>query len=107
MPLFLWLGTLLGTLLTSVVTFFFSYMTKRLLIIAAVVVAIAAVTVAFFAAVYTLMATVIAASPPFFSMACSLVLPENFPFILSVWLSARLLRWVYEWNVKVIQYRLF
>lgn len=107
MPLFLWIATFFGSLFTSVITFFFNYMTKRLAIVAAVVVVIAALTATFFAAVYTLMASVIAFSPPYLGVACSLVLPDNFSFIISVWLSARMFRWVYEWNVKVIQYRLF
>lgn len=106
MPLFLWLATFLGTLFTSVVTFFLTFMTKRLAFLAAVVAAITAVTVAFFAAIHLLMVSVIAIAPPYFAESVSFVVPSNFPFLLSVWLSARLLRWVYEWNVKIIQMRL-
>ena len=107
MPLCLWLATFLGSLFSSLVAFFFTYMTKRLAIVVAVVIAIASVTLVFFAAVAALMNAIVAASPPFFSTAVSLVVPDNFPLIVSTVLSAHVLRWVYVWNVKVIQYRLF
>lgn len=106
MPLVLWLGTLIGSLLTGLITFFANYLTKRLAIIAAVVVSIGVVTAAFFVAILALMSSVVAVAPPYLTLAVSLIVPANLPFVISIWLSARLLRWAYEWNVKVIQFRL-
>jgi uncharacterized protein with PQ loop repeat len=107
MPLFLWLATLLGSLFTSLVQFFMNYMTKRLAIVVAVVAAISALTFAFFASIVLLVNGISVALPPEFSKGLSLVIPSNLPLCVSSILTAHLIRWVYEWNVKVIQFRLF
>jgi uncharacterized membrane protein len=107
MPLFLWLATFLGSLFSSVVAFFMQYVTKRLAIVLAVISAIAALTLGFFAAILALVNAVSSVTPPYFSVAMSWIVPSNAPLCISTILTAHLIRWVYEWNVKVIQLRLF
>lgn len=106
MPLFLWIGTLLGTLLTSLVQFFMNYLTKRLAIVLAVVAGISAFTFGFFAAIVVVINGISVSLPSEVSAGLSLVIPSNFPLCVSAILTAHLIRWVYEWNVKVIQFRL-
>jgi hypothetical protein len=107
MPLFLWLATFLGTIFTSLVTAFAGYMTKRLAIVLAVIAAIAALTTGFFIAIFALASGIATVAPPFVIVAWSLFVPTNLPVLVSAALTARVLRWVYDWNVKIIQYRLF
>jgi hypothetical protein len=107
MPLFLWLATLLGALFTSLIQFFMNYMTKRLAIVAAVLAVISTLTFGFFEAIVGLVNSIAVALPPQAAMGLSLVIPSNAPLCISSILTAHLIRWVYEWNVKVIQLRLF
>lgn len=106
MPVLLWLASFLVSLFTSAVSFFMQYVTRRLAIIAAVVAAIGALTTAFFGTMYFLMSQIASVAPDFVVHAYSLCVPSNFPLLFSIWISARLARWVYEWNVKVVQMRL-
>lgn len=106
MPLLLWLGTLLGSLLSAIATFFVQYATKRALIVVAVVAAISTLTFAFFAALVALLNTFLGAVPSQVSYAASWFLPSNATACLAAVVTAHALRWAYEWNVKVIQFRL-
>lgn len=107
MPLFLWLATLLGSLFSGIVTWFAQYVSKRVAIIAAVVTAIATLTTAFFVAVVSILSALLMAVPPEVSIAVGLFVPSNAYACTSAVLTAHTIRWVYEWNVKVIQFRLF
>jgi len=107
MPLFLWIGTLLGTLFTSLVQFFMNYMTKKIAIVVAVVTAISALTIGFFASVLLIVSGIITAMPPEVSVAVSWFVPSNAYACFSAVLTAHTVHWVYEWNVKVVQLRLF
>lgn len=106
MPLFFWLASFLGSVFSSLVSFFMSYMSKRIAIVLAVVSAIAVLTTAFFIAIYTLVSTLVSVAPTFVVQAWSLLVPDNLPALVSACLTARVLRWVYDWNVRVIQFRL-
>ena len=107
MPLILWLGSLLGSLFTGLVGAFAAYMTKRLAIVLAVVAAIAALTTGFFLALYGIASGLATVAPSFVVLAWSLFVPSNLPVLISAALTVRVMRWAYDWNVKVIQYRLF
>lgn len=106
MPLLLWLASFLGSIFSSVVAFFFQYMTRKLAITAAVIAAIGVLTVAFFAAVYSLISGLVVHAPDFIIVAASWVVPDNVPALISISLTARALRWAYEWNIKALQMRL-
>lgn len=107
MPLILWLASLLGSLFGALIEFFAKYLTKKLAVVAAVVAAIAALTSGFFIAIYTLVSSIAYVLPPEVSMGLSLVIPSNAYGCSAAILSAHVFRWAYDWNVKVIQYRLF
>ncbi len=106
MPLIVWLGSLLVTLFTSLFTLFMQYASKRLLIIAAVVGAASVFTLGFFALMVALMHQISLSAPPFLSDALGLVVPANLPLIVSIVATARIARWAYEWNIKVLQWKL-
>jgi len=107
MPLILWLATLLGSLFSGFIEFFAKYLTKKLAVVAAVIAAIGALTLGFFLSIYGLVSSIAYQMPPEISVAFSLVIPSNSMACVSAILSAHVFRWAYDWNVKVIQYRLF
>lgn len=107
MPLFYWLATLLGSLFSGIVQYFAKYLTKKLAVVAAVVAAIGVLSTVFFGAIYALVVSIAYQLPDEMILGLSLVIPSNSVTCLSSIMTAHLLKWVYDWNVKVIQYRLF
>lgn len=107
MPLILWLATLLGSLFAGLLEFLAKYLTKKLAVVAAVVTAIGVVSTVFFGAIYALVLSIAYQLPDEMILGLSLVIPTNSVTCLSSIMTAHLLKWVYDWNVKVIQYRLF
>ena len=106
MPVLLWLATFLGSIFTAVFSAFLQFATKKIAIILSVVSAIGFLTVAFFAAILVIIHQLATVAPDIVVQGASLIMPSNLPLIASLCLTARVVRWVYEWNVKVIQYRL-
>lgn len=107
MPLFYWLATFLGSLFVELIKYFAKFTTKKLAVISAVVIAIGIVSTTFFVAILALALALLPQAPPMLIIGLSLVLPSNTVTCLSSIMTAHLLKWVYDWNVKVIQYRLF
>lgn len=101
------LAAWLGALFTSLVAFFSQYFVKRLAIIAAAVAAIVAATTAFFAALKALLSGVAAVLPEAVVIGASWVMPSNAVPCMSIVLSAWTLRWLYHWQIKIIQLKLF
>lgn len=100
------LATFLADIFTRSLGLVFEILTKRLLIIASCVTLLAAFVVGFYALMLTLINSISASLPPFFSAAASMVVPDNFIVIASIQITARIARFAYEWNVKVLQWRL-
>lgn len=102
--------TFLATLISQIATTLFSsalqVATKRLLIIGAVLAALTTIVVGFYVAIRVTIEAISIASPPLLSEAASLVVPDNFVTLVALQISARLIRFAYEWNVKVLQWRL-
>ncbi|WP_027330241.1 DUF5455 family protein [Marinimicrobium agarilyticum] len=101
-----WLAGVLGSLMFSVVQLFAKYLTKRLALVAAAVVLTLGLTASFLLAIEGMINAVAPAVPDYFATAASWVVPDQTPAIVSAVVAARLARWVYEWNVKVIQWKL-
>lgn len=80
---------------------------KKLVIIAKVVAALVVFIAAIFTTLTALVNGIAAVAPPGLNQAASMIVPDNITLIVSTLVSARIARWVYEWNVKIIQYRLF
>lgn len=100
------LATLIANLFTRSVSIVFEIMTKRLLVISAMVVTLGVFVVGFFALMQSIIGGIAAASPPFLSQAASMVVPDNLSALIAIQITARIARWAYEWNVKVLQWRL-
>jgi hypothetical protein len=102
-----YIAGLLGGLFTSLVSFVALYLTKRLALVVVAVGIMLAVTVTFWSACDALIAGIQVTAPHEINQAIALILPDNFRNCFSAVMSAHFLRWVYEWNVKIIQLKLF
>lgn len=102
-----WLASFVGGLFTVSVTWLAQFLTRRVAFVVAAIAVIVSITTAFYAAIDALLSSFTVVLPPFVTDAAALVLPDNVPFLMSAIISAHLLRWVYEWNVKVVQMKLF
>lgn len=96
----------LANLFMRFIALFFEQTGRRLLVISAVLAVLAGLVVAFYAAIKGLIENINLIAPAELSQAASLVVPDNFIAIASIQITARLLRFAYEWNVKVLQWRL-
>lgn len=100
------IATFLSQLVTTLFTSWLQVATKRFFIIAAVLAAMATFVAAFFVAISATINSIAMASPPALNQAASLVVPDNFVTLVTIQITARLIRFAYEWNVKVLQWRL-
>lgn len=105
-PVLVWFVNLLGSLLSVFIGFFLQVFTKRLALIAIVIAGIASLVVAFFAAMMGLVNVLSPSMPSFVIQGVSLFIPANAPLILSTVMTARVIRFAYEWNVKFLQMKL-
>lgn len=103
MPIF---AAWVGSLITSIATFFAAFLTKRVAIVLAVIVAAGAFTVTFIAGLNAIIAGIVYAIPPSISLGMSWFIPSNMDDCIAAIMAAHVLRWVYDWNIKVIQWKL-
>lgn len=101
-----WLAGILGSLFAGLITFFVQFMSKKLALTAAFVTASLALFSVFFGVCWSLMQSIMIAAPPEVSMGVHFLLPSNAPTCMGAYLTARVARWVYDWNTRVIQFRL-
>lgn len=100
------LMSFIGSLFTRSVSVALEYSAKKLFIIASVLAILAGFVGAFYFAIKQTIESIALVSPPYLNQAASLCVPDNLPMIISLQITARLLRFAYEWNVKVLQWRL-
>lgn len=99
-----WLATVIGSGLTGLIAFFGKFLTKKLAVVAAVVTAAAVFTAAFIASIEGLMAGISYAMPS--TGNWFVFLPDNVSACVSAILGAELIRWVYDWNIKILSWKL-
>ncbi|MBN8781353.1 DUF5455 family protein [Thiobacillus sp.] len=102
MPLITFLASLLG----SLAGFFGKWMTKKLAIATAAVALFATMTLAMVVALSALISGINAAVPATICQLTSLI-PDNGPAVLSAVISAKLIRFTYDWhteNLRLMSY---
>lgn len=102
-----WLAGLIGSLWASVFTFVATFVTKRIAFVIAAIVILSAITATLFAALTALIAGLAVATPDFITQAASMALPSNTDDCIVAYMTARLARYGYDWNVRILQYKLF
>lgn len=105
-----WLVTVIAGFLSSifgaVLSFISQYISHKAASFILFVTLIGASSAGFLALISSLMDSIVVDVPDFVRLAAQLVIPENAGACVSVMVSGRLARLVYDWNVKAIQYKL-
>jgi hypothetical protein len=100
-----WLAAVLGSLFTGVVAWLAQYVTKRIAILVAAIAALTTLTVAFVAIVQGAI-DVLSFSFPI-AANFGFILPPDLSALVGSYAAIRLAHWVYSWNIKIVQLRLF
>jgi hypothetical protein len=101
------LASTLGAFFGGIVSWLGQYVTKRVAIIIAVIASLGALTVAFFATLAGLISGLSLIAPPGTTDLIGLVFPSNTGACISIVMTAYVSRWVYDWQVRVVQLKLF
>ncbi len=104
MPLLaLWFGKLFA----STVAFFAAFMSKQIAVRVAAISALVTVTSVFVLSIESMIQSISVSVPVELTIAATWVWPSNGTACISVILAAHAARWVYDWNTRVIQMRMF
>jgi len=95
------------SVLMAMVEFFAKYFTKKIAIFTAVVVVLTSLTAAFVVAIKALYLGVVAVAPSELSIAMSWIVPSNASACVAAYISARLIRYAYDWNVALAKAKLW
>ena len=98
------LATFLATLVGNFIAFFAKWFTTRTATQLGIIAAIATLTVGMIALIKTLILSITLVAPPLFTQAMSLVVPSNAPACISALVSAHTTKWVWQWQVRFIEY---
>lgn len=101
-----WLATALFSLITGLVAFLVGYLTKRFLIVAAAVVVIIALTAAMWAGLESLVSGITSSMPSAIQAGVNMMMPSNLTACIAIIIAAKLLKYAYDWNVRVVQMKL-
>ena len=101
-----WLATILGSLFAGLLSFFVKYISKRFALTAAFVVGSLSLFAVFFSVIWGLLQTLNYVAPAELAMAFRSIIPDNFVTCTGAYLTARIARWIYDWNTRVLQFRL-
>jgi hypothetical protein len=101
-----WLAGIVAAAFVSLFTFFAKYLTKKFAVVAVAITMIVGLTAGFISALTALTSAITFAAPPWYSLAVQLVVPDNATTCISIIFTAHLLRYAYDWNVKIIQYKI-
>ncbi len=102
-----WLAGVLGAAFTSILTFVLQFFTKKLAVITAVVLSLVGITVTFFAAITALFAGIQYVMPVAITQGMALIVPGNTTACLTAVVTGHTVRYVYAWQFRIIQYKLF
>jgi len=97
-----WLATALTGLLPAAVDFFARWVTKKTLMMAAYYSAYAALTAGVFASVASGISVIAPDLPTGYHQAAGMFLPGNAYLCISAIVTATVVRWVYDYQVKLL-----
>jgi hypothetical protein len=101
-----WLANFFGILVTGLIVFFAKFLTKKLAIFAAIIVALTTLTLAMVASLHGLLLGISGSWPPELNNL-GFIVPSNAIPCISAGFTATFSHWVYRWNVRVWQMKLF
>ena len=100
-----WLAAVLGSLFLGLVTWLAQYVSKKIAITIVRIAALVSLTTAFVLLVQGAI-DVLAFSFPI-AANFGFILPGNLSTLVGSYAAIRLAYWVYRWNIKIVQLRLF
>lgn len=100
------LAGFIGSIFSGFIGWLTAYLGKRLAVTLAVVAAFTAATATFWAAAEALVAGLVVSVPPDIVTVASWVVPPNLSVCIGAMLTARLMRFTYDWNTRVLQFKL-
>jgi len=102
-----WLAGVIVSAFVSFFTWLATFATKRLALVGIAVTAIIALTAALFIALEALVSTLNVTVPTEIAAGVSLLMPSNMTVCISILVTARGLRYAYDWNTRIVQLKLF
>ena len=100
------LAGLLGGLFAELFKFFAKWFTKKVAVRAAMVTGLLVMLAAFVGVIHGLIAGLGLVLPPAFADMLPLLIPFNMAYCISAMLTAKLARYAYDWNVRILQWTL-
>lgn len=97
-----WLGSLIAGLFPMLVDFFARWVTKKTLMMAAYYAAYSALTAGVFSTVEVSISALSPSLPTNYHLAAGLMLPSNSYACLAAVITAYVVRWVYDYQVKLL-----
>lgn len=102
-----WLAGAIAGLFFALMKFFSHILFRKFAIVAAVLALIVLLTTTFFVAITAAVTVIAPIIPQPVAVAASWFLPSQTNVLIGVIFSAHVLRWTYEWHVKVVQWKLY
>jgi len=100
------LAAFIGSLMSALVGFFSSFIAKRVAIILAALTLFGTITATMVAGIDGLISGIAIAVPNNIQIGASWIMPSNFSTCVGAVVTGHLIRWVYDWNTRIIQYKL-
>lgn len=101
-----WLAGVIGTAFAGLFAWLLTFMTKRLAIVVLAVGVLLTLTASLFVALESLLSGLVYILPASLTQSVGLFAPSNLSLCVSIVVSAHMLRYVYDWNVRVVQMKL-
>ena len=100
-----WLGTILFGALSGAIGFLAQYITKKLAITIVIVGIFITATASMVLAIEAVVNAISVAAPSFLTAMAGLFIPPNYSTCIGVCISARLIRWIYDQNMKILEFK--
>lgn len=99
------LAAFISSLFTSLASFFAQWFTKTVALRLAAVAVMLAATATFVGAINGIMSSLSRVMPDTLRIAASWFLPDNVSLCLGAYVSARLIKWAYDYHMDIIRFK--
>lgn len=93
----------ISVIMGNLISWFAKFFTKKVAMQLTIITAIVAATTVFFTAIKGAVGLIAIYTPPEVDQAVSMFIPDNASVCVSVYISCRLIRWAYTWQVRFIE----
>jgi len=100
-----WLASIIFGALSGSITFLAQYITKKLAITVVIVGVFISATAAMVVGIEAAVNAIFVAAPASLTTIAGLFIPPNYSTCIGVCVSARLIRWLYDQNMKILEFK--